>query len=238
MTNELPPRRTNQARTRLLSVTGLVVAGLVIGSLVIWHGRLGDLLDGDSAADKQPVVAGSGAAGNKPPAIETSATLPPASEPTKTPTNPPKTKPTADPTEPVKTTRPVYAEESDLGLTPRMRSRLRKATAAAKADGITISITSARRSVAKQNQLLKAAIAKYGSYREAIRWVLPPDKSAHVKGKAVDIGPRSAMTWLEKNGWRYGLCRRYDNEPWHFEALTTPGKHCPALQVSGAAEAG
>jgi LAS superfamily LD-carboxypeptidase LdcB len=188
------------------------------------------------------VVAGSGASGNKPPAIETSATLPPASEPTseptRTPSKPPKTKPTADPTTPAKTTGRVYDEESDLGLTPTMRSRLRKATAAAKADGITISITSARRSVAKQNQLLKAAIAKYGSYREAIRWVLPPEKSAHVKGKAVDIGPRTAMAWLEKNGWRYGLCRRYDNEPWHFEALTTPGKRCPALQVSGAAEAG
>jgi hypothetical protein len=46
------------------------------------------------------------------------------------------------------------------------------------------------------------------------------------------------MAWLQKNGWKYGLCRRYDNEPWHFEALTSPGGHCPALQVSGAAERG
>ncbi|WP_112247918.1 M15 family metallopeptidase [Kribbella monticola] len=238
MTHELPPRRTNRARTRLLSVTGLVVVALAVGSLLVWHAQLSELLDLDSAADKHPVVAGSGATGNKPPVTETSATLPPDGEPTKAPTTPSKSNPTADPTKSVQTTGPVYAEESDLGLTPKMRSRLRKATAAAKADGITISITSARRSVAKQKQLLKAAIAKYGSYREAIRWVLPPEKSAHVKGKAVDIGPRSAMTWLEKNGWRYGLCRRYDNEPWHFEALTTPGKRCPALQVSGAAEAG
>jgi D-alanyl-D-alanine carboxypeptidase len=238
MTNELPPSRTFSARARLLSVTGAVVAVLAVGSLLVWHSQLAELLDVNSAADKQPVVAGSGAAGRTPPVIKTSATLPPTetptNEPTKAPTKPPKPKPT----KPTKTTGPVYDEESDLGLTPKLRSRLRKATAAAKADGIFISITSGRRSAAKQKQLLKAAIVKYGSYREAIRWVLPPEKSAHVKGKAVDIGPRPAMAWLEKNGWRYGICRRYDNEPWHFEALTTPGKRCPALESSGAAEAG
>jgi hypothetical protein len=48
-----------------------------------------------------------------------------------------------------------------------------------------------------------------------------------VQGKAVDIGPAVAMQWLNRNGWRYGVCRRYDNEPWHFEALTTPGTKCP-----------
>lgn len=235
MTNELPPRSTSTQRPRLLSVIGAAVAVLAVGSLLIWHSQLGELFDGDSAADKQPVVAGSGAVGNKPPAIETSVTLPPSPKPTHKPSHPPTTpKPTVAP----KSTGTKYSEESDLGLTPKLRSRLRKATAAAKRDGITISITSGRRSVAKQNQLLKEAIVKYGSYREAIKWVLPPEKSAHVKGRAVDIGPRAAMTWLEKNGWRYGLCRRYDNEPWHFEALTTPGNRCPALQVSGAAEAG
>ncbi|QNE20488.1 peptidase M15 [Kribbella qitaiheensis] len=239
MTNELPPRRPTSTRARSLSVTGAVVAVLAVGSLLIWHSQLGNLLDLNSAADKQPVVAGSGASGRTPP-METSATLPPTAAPTKPPKPKPTKKPSPGPTKPTKTTGPAYDEESDLGLTSKLRSRLRKATAAAKADGITISITSGRRSVAKQNALLKAAIVRYGSYREAIRWVLPPEKSAHVKGKAVDIGPRPAMAWLEKNGWRYGLCRRYDNEPWHFEALTSPGGRCPALQVSGAgpAEAG
>ena len=235
MTNELPPRSTSTQRPRLLSVIGAAVAVLAVGSLLIWHSQVGDLFAGDSAADKQPVVAGSGAGGSKPPAVKTSATLPPTAKPTQKPTHKPtKPKPSVAP----KTTGTKYSEESDLGLTPKLRTRLRKATAAANQDGITISITSGRRSVAKQNQLLKEAIVKYGSYREAIKWVLPPEKSAHVKGRAVDIGPRTAMAWLEKNGWRYGLCRRYDNEPWHFEALTTPGNRCPAPQVSGAAEAG
>jgi hypothetical protein len=235
MTNELPPRRPTTGRTRLLSVTGAVVAVLAVGSLLIWHSQLGNLLDLNSAADKQPVVAGNGPAGNTPRVPRTSVTKTPDRRPTGDPTKPPQPKTTPKPT---KTAAPEYSEESILGLTPKLRSRLRKAMTAAKADGITISITSARRSVAKQNKLLKAAIVKYGSYQEAIRWVLPPEKSNHVKGKAVDIGPRSAMTWLERNGWRYGVCRRYDNEPWHFEALTTPGNRCPALQISGVAEAG
>jgi LAS superfamily LD-carboxypeptidase LdcB len=110
--------------------------------------------------------------------------------------------------------------------------------AAAKAQGVPMRINSGRRSAAKQQRLLDEAIKKYGSYREAIRWVLPPEKSMHVKGKAVDIAPQAAMAWLQKAGWKYGICRVYDNEPWHFEALTAPGRKCPPLQTSSAAELG
>ncbi|MEU8225043.1 M15 family metallopeptidase [Kribbella sp. NPDC048915] len=108
---------------------------------------------------------------------------------------------------------------------------------AAKADGVTIRITSGRRSVAKQQRLFDAAVKKYGSYQAATRWVLPPKYSDHVHGKAVDIGPAAAMTWLNKNGWRYGVCRRYDNEPWHFEALSAPGKKCPPREPYAVAKA-
>jgi D-alanyl-D-alanine carboxypeptidase len=227
MTDELPPRRAISMRTRLLSVTGLVV----IASLVIWHSQLGDLLDLNPAADKQPVVAGSGGPdGTAPPAVELSATTKPA-------TPPPTRKPTKPTPKPTKSSAVSYDESSDEGLTPTLRSRLRKATAAARADGITIDITSGRRSAAKQRQLLQEAIAKYGSYQAATRWVLPPEYSAHVKGMAVDIGPQAAMVWLNQNGWRYGICRRYDNEPWHFEALTTPGKRCPARESHAVAKA-
>jgi hypothetical protein len=230
MTNDPPPRRTISVRTRWLSVTGLAV----VTSLLVWHSQLAEVLDLNSAADKQPVVAGSGGSGaSAPPAVELSVrTTPP---PSKTPSKPPVKKPP----EPRATTstEPSYDERSDEGLTPRLRSRLRKATAAAKADGITISITSGRRTAAKQRKLLQEAIVKYGSYKAATRWVLPPQYSAHVKGLAVDIGPRTAMAWLDQNGWRYGICRRYDNEPWHFEALTTPGTRCPARESHAVAKA-
>ena len=68
--------------------------------------------------------------------------------------------------------------------------------------------------------------------------MLPPKYSAHVLGKAVDIGPTAAMTWLNQNGWRYGVCRRYDNEPWHFEALTAPGTKCPPREPHAVAARG
>lgn len=224
MTNDLPPRRTISVRTRLLSVTGLAM----VASLLIWHNQVGDLLNINSAADKQPVVAGSGAPGTPRPVKKTSAKPTPIpSTPTKQPTKKPTKKPTKTAS---------YDESSLEGLSPTLKARLKKAMAAAERDDVTLSITSGRRSVAKQKRLLKEAIQQYGSYRAATRWVLPPEYSAHVQGKAVDIGPQVAMSWLNKNGWRYGICRRYDNEPWHFEALTTPGKKCPPREPHAVAK--
>ncbi|WP_329005455.1 M15 family metallopeptidase [Kribbella sp. NBC_00709] len=234
MTGNLPPRRSGVVRTRLLSVIGVVGVGAVAGSLLLWHAQVGDFLG--LAADKEPVVSTVSA-----PAIG----APPASStptPSRRPTRPPSTTPTKTPSStPTKTSTkestPVVREESINGLSPKLKARLKKAMAAAKADGITISITSARRSASKQQRLLNAAIKKYGSYKVATRWVLPPKYSAHVQGKAVDIGPAAAMTWLNKNGWRYGVCRRYDNEPWHFEALTAPGTKCPPREPHAVAKA-
>jgi hypothetical protein len=76
---------------------------------------------------------------------------------------------------------------------------------------------------------LEHAIAKYGSLQQALRYVSPPDRSKHVTGDAVDIGPDSADRWLEQHGSAYGLCRVFANERWHFELLTEPGGSCPAL---------
>jgi D-alanyl-D-alanine carboxypeptidase len=223
MTNDLPPSRTISARTRLLSVTGLAV----VASLLIWHSQLSGLLGRAPGADEQTVVSGSGVPRGTPPPVSTS---PDQTRPTRTITTKASsvktTKPSKTPT--ARTT--SYDESSADGLTPTLRQRLKRATAAAAKDGITVRITSARRSVAKQRKLLNEAIVKYGSRKAATRWVLPPEYSAHVKGRAVDIGPQAAMTWMNQNGWRYGICRRYDNEPWHFEALTSPGKKCPARE--------
>ena len=235
MTNDVPPPRPGSVRLRLLSVTGAGVAVLAVGSLLLWHAQLGEMLG--LAADKEPVISTVNAPANS---------APPTTLVTETPTPPParpsthKTTPVEPPTKTPKpdksaTTKPKYGEESINGLSPTLRTRLKKAMTAAKADGVTISITSGRRTVSKQQRLLNDAIKKYGSYKAATHWVLPPKYSAHVQGKAVDIGPAAAMTWLNKNGWRYGVCRRYDNEPWHFEALTRPGKKCPPREPYGVA---
>jgi hypothetical protein len=236
MTNHLPPRRTFSVRARLLSVTGLAV----VASVLIWHNQVTDLLAFDSGADKQPVVAG-GPGGSPPPQAPLKSTAV-RKTPSATPTVSPKPKPKKTPTKTSKTTgaddKSQYSEESIEGLSPKLRTRLKKAMTAAKAAGVPIRINSGRRSAAKQRRLFNEAIKRYGSYQAAIRWVLPPDKSAHVQGKAVDIAPQAAMVWLNKYGYKYGICRPYDNEPWHFEALTTPGTKCPPRKTSSAAELG
>jgi hypothetical protein len=117
------------------------------------------------------------------------------------------------------------------GLTPAMRRAVARATDAAAADGVTLVVTSGWRSAEHQQRLYREAVAKYGSPEVARRWVLPPAESAHVRGEAVDVGPPSAARWLERHGVRYGLCRRYANEPWHFERLAAAkGSSCPALE--------
>ncbi|HET6988202.1 MAG TPA: M15 family metallopeptidase [Kribbella sp.] len=232
MTKTPPSRPTGVVRTRLLSVTGVVVVG-VGGSLLLWHAQLGEMFSPD--ADKEPVVSSvsAPALGAPPPATA----ITPSHRPTHLPSHPSTTPPATKPSQTTVKTPKRSREESLDGLSPKLKARLTKAIAAAKADGVTIRITSGRRSAAKQQRLLNEAIKKYGSYKLATRWVLPPKYSAHVLGKAVDIGPAAAMTWLNKNGWRYGVCRRYDNEPWHFEALTAPGTKCPPREPHAVAKA-
>jgi D-alanyl-D-alanine carboxypeptidase len=132
------------------------------------------------------------------------------------------------------TAHPVLAPVAPEGvgetdhLTPRLHRAINRAIAAAAADGVELRVTSGWRSRAQQEQLYEAAILKYGSPQAASQWVLPPGRSAHVLGQAVDVGPRSGATWLERHGVHYGLCRRYDNEYWHFELLAAAkGSVCP-----------
>jgi zinc D-Ala-D-Ala carboxypeptidase len=102
-------------------------------------------------------------------------------------------------------------------LDPALLSALRQAATDAEADGVTLVVNSGWRSPEYQEHLLRDAIVKYGSAKEAARWVATPDRSAHVQGHAVDIGPPPAAQWMAANGVKYGLCQIYRNEPWHYE---------------------
>jgi hypothetical protein len=117
-------------------------------------------------------------------------------------------------------------------LDPIVKNRFLVAKKVAERDGIYLKITSGFRSIERQNFLFNQALKKYGSYQAAVRWVAPPEISHHPKGIAIDVNypdqPQSAH-WLEKNGWRYGLCRVFKNEWWHFEPTTSPGKKCPPM---------
>ncbi|MGK4581975.1 M15 family metallopeptidase [Kitasatospora sp. HPMI-4] len=106
---------------------------------------------------------------------------------------------------------------------------LRQAASDARAQGIEMNVTSGWRNKTYQQRLLDRAVAKYGSLEKARQFVNTPEKSAHVSGKAVDVGPTNADYWLIQHGARYGLCQVYANEIWHFELRTTPGGTCPEL---------
>jgi zinc D-Ala-D-Ala carboxypeptidase len=81
-----------------------------------------------------------------------------------------------------------------------------------------------------QQRLLDNAIQTYGSYAVARQYVQTPEASKHVTGQAVDVGGQGADQWLIANGSRFGLCRIYANELWHFELATdAPAGKCPAL---------
>jgi zinc D-Ala-D-Ala carboxypeptidase len=112
---------------------------------------------------------------------------------------------------------------------------LRRAATDAAASGIEFDVDSGWRSPEYQERLLREAISKYGSEAEAARWVASPEKSAHVKGEAVDIGPSSAAAWLSEHGAAYGLCRIYGNEPWHYELRPdATANGCPATYADPA----
>jgi hypothetical protein len=111
-----------------------------------------------------------------------------------------------------------------------LRDALRNAAADAADDGVELDVNSGWRSTAYQAQLLREAIAEYGSKAAAARWVATAGTSLHVTGNAVDIGPLVATAWLAKHGAVYGLCQIYRNEPWHYELR--PGavdRGCPAM---------
>jgi LAS superfamily LD-carboxypeptidase LdcB len=120
-------------------------------------------------------------------------------------------------------------------LEPDLLGALRRAATDAEDDGVVLFVNGGWRSPAYQEQLLREAVAKYGSEKEAARWVSTPDTSAHVSGNAVDIWPPDARAWLSEHGARYGLCQIYRNEPWHYELRPEAIEHgCPPMYADPA----
>ncbi|NYD66329.1 M15 family metallopeptidase [Agromyces atrinae] len=115
-------------------------------------------------------------------------------------------------------------------LDPELLAAVRRAAEDAAAEDLTFFVNGGWRSAAYQERLLREAVDEYGSEEEAARWVATPETSAHVSGDAIDIGMFAAAAWLDEHGDAYGLCRIYDNEPWHFELrpdAVTEG--CPTM---------
>ncbi|MFD9741580.1 M15 family metallopeptidase [Umezawaea sp. NPDC059074] len=113
-------------------------------------------------------------------------------------------------------------------LNLNLLTALRHADVDARRDGVELKVTSGWRSHKYQERLLDEAVVTYGSLAEARKHVNSVDRSTHVSGDAVDIGPTASDDWLIQHGAAYGLCQAYANEMWHFELLTSPGGQCPA----------
>ncbi|HEX4225109.1 MAG TPA: M15 family metallopeptidase [Pseudonocardiaceae bacterium] len=113
-----------------------------------------------------------------------------------------------------------FPKEKLAGLTEGTRRALIEArTVAFWRYGELIGVTSGKRNEAAQQRMFSAAVDRYGSVHAAQRWVLPPHRSAHVRGTAMDLRPYGGARWLDKHGERFGLYRTFDNEWWHFEYL-------------------
>jgi D-alanyl-D-alanine carboxypeptidase len=124
------------------------------------------------------------------------------------------------------------ADGAVVELHPVLQARFEAARVAASLEGINLYITSGFRDESRQAALFAEAIEKYGSETEAAKWVLPPQFSHHPHGLAIDVnypGDRAGAEWLEENGSRFGLCRVYANEWWHFEGVIVPGGSCPEM---------
>ena len=110
--------------------------------------------------------------------------------------------------------------------------RFKAAQAAAKKEGQALYIASGFRTLSRQKVLFAQAVKKYGSKKVASKWVAPPLISHHPWGVAIDVNyPNEPVGagWLEVNGSKFGLCRVFENEWWHFEPVIAPGWKCPAL---------
>jgi hypothetical protein len=121
-------------------------------------------------------------------------------------------------------------------LDPALLAAVQRAAKDASRSGISMKITAGWRSTRYQQALLDDAIASYGGLDQARKWVNTPDKSTHVTGNAVDIGPTNTDSWLSQHGRDYGLCQTYANEMWHFELATTPGGQCPRMVSDAGAD--
>jgi hypothetical protein len=79
---------------------------------------------------------------------------------------------------------------------------------AARADGVTLVVTSGFRTNGEQAALFAA--------HPDPKWVAPPGQSLHRLGTELDLGPAAAYGWLARNATSFGFLQRYSWEPWHY----------------------
>ncbi|TCV62302.1 D-alanyl-D-alanine carboxypeptidase family protein [Neorhizobium sp. S3-V5DH] len=120
-----------------------------------------------------------------------------------------------------------HIDGMDSGFAAKLAAMLQDPTAPK-----GLGIYSGYRSVERQAELWKGALAKYGSPEAARKWVAPPGNSQHNHGKAADLAfngqslkhaPKEVVSWVHSNSERYGLKFPLGNENWHVEDSSTRG---------------
>jgi LAS superfamily LD-carboxypeptidase LdcB len=119
----------------------------------------------------------------------------------------------------------AYVDEAPTGMRSDVILAWKAVVRAGKAKKIIVCLNDGKRSRAQQQAQYDAYVKQYGK-AVANQLVLPPNKSAHVIGIAVDVQPAKAYQWLQSTKGALGFCRIYDNEAWHFEFN-------PAYRVDG-----
>jgi hypothetical protein len=112
-------------------------------------------------------------------------------------------------------------------MRPDVAAAFDRMAAAARAAGISLTITSAFRSDAEQAELF--------AQHPDPTWVAPPGQSLHRCATELDLGPSSAYGWLAANARRFGFLKRYSWEPWHFGYVEGPPPCSDAGNSIGAA---
>ena len=129
-----------------------------------------------------------------------------------------------------------YPHEDLAGLNQATHAAFTRARAEAFwRDHQLIGLTSGHRDARTQQRMYEAEVRRTGSVYAARLRVLPAAESRHVQGVALDVRPSQGARWLEANGSRHDLYRRYDNEWWHFEHFPhTNGRKPELLPYPGA----
>jgi Flp pilus assembly protein TadG len=84
-------------------------------------------------------------------------------------------------------------------------------------------LVSGTRSTARQTELWKEALAKYGDPEIADNWVAKPGNSNHEAGLAVDLGGDLGLAVRLVDELGLPLWRPMSWEPWHFELTGSRG---------------
>lgn len=116
------------------------------------------------------------------------------------------------------------------GIRPDAAAAYDRMAAAARTDGIVLTVVSGFRSDAEQAELFAA--------HPDPTWVAPPGQSLHRCATELDLGPSSAYGWLAANAGRFGYQLRYQWEPWHFGFAAGPAPCSPAGEAVAAGGGG